>query len=443
MTAGSGETPWYDGRVGTLTVVSYVIVTPALMLATAREISLVSVMQPAASWLDLDLAVLGAVLAVVGLASLGSVPGRVKGAIGRGDQGLSVLLSVAAIAGLTVSVYGLPVLVSGTDFAAVSLDTTVPFDVYLYAIVGAAARLSYDFVGDVPELVRRVAGDQPENAPESADSPGAELLRLVVGLPAAVYLAAGIALVSDVTAGAFSWADSATFVAFVGLVAGLFIRRAYGALGDVADRFLASSAGDSDEQGGEDGVGGNQEQGPGAGSEKTGGSSGAGSVQTGGRNEKSILTEMLSRGTPGESGAEPWYTGWRGRLLLVAVFGLVLVVTLVTLEGDPALLNCDDRCVRVPFDIYLYGAMGGLAYVFTTLFVDIERSRRSLVESKFRIVAGLLLAVGAYVLLTPNTEVVAPLAFLVGLYPKVALERLDRAGQAFFDKVSEAARGSR
>jgi len=76
---------------------------------------------------------------------------------------------------------------------------------------------------------------------EHATASGAELLALVVGLSAAVYLAAGIALLSDVTAGLFSWADSATVVGFAGLAAGLFIRRAYVAPGDVADRFLESS----------------------------------------------------------------------------------------------------------------------------------------------------------------------------------------------------------
>jgi len=75
--------------------------------------------------------------------------------------------------------------------------------------------------------------------------------------------------------------------------------------------------------------------------------------------------------------------------------------------------------------------MGGLAYVFTTLFVDIDRTRQSLLETKFRIVSGVLLAVGAYVLLTPMERAVVPLAFLIGLYPKVAIERLDRVGELF------------
>jgi hypothetical protein len=43
--------------------------------------------------------------------------------------------------------------------------------------------------------------------------------------------------------------------------------------------------------------------------------------------------------------------------------------------------------------------------------------------------------------LTPTAGTVAPFAFLVGLCPKVAPERLNSAGEAFFDEVSETARG--
>jgi hypothetical protein len=79
--------------------------------------------------------------------------------------------------------------------------------------------------------------------------------------------------------------------------------------------------------------------------------------------------------------------------------------------------------------------------VFTTLFVDVYRTTRSLVESVFRIPAGVVLAAGFDALLDPTGTGTAAVAFLVGLYVKVAVVRVDELGRLLFDRLRDLGRG--
>ena len=126
---------------------------------------------------------------------------------------------------------------------------------------------------------------------------------------------------------------------------------------------------------------------------------------------------------------QPWFQNRRGRWMVV----LYLVFTLVGVGfsvgwGAGLSLSIPDS-VTVPTYVYLYGFLGALAYAFTSLLTEFDKSARDLLQVGLRIPAALLLATGIYLLAAffvsdPSTRVVAGLSFIVGLYVKLSLEAL-------------------
>lgn len=129
-------------------------------------------------------------------------------------------------------------------------------------------------------------------------------------------------------------------------------------------------------------------------------------------------------------GAE-WYRTTPG-LVAAGTFVVLTAVGLAISTGvvAPAFTSYDPSAeAAVPPYVYLYGSLGGLAYVFTSLVVEFEKSTGELGRAGLRVVAAPLLAAGVYLLLrflveAPSTRQVAGLAFLVGLYVKLSLEAL-------------------
>lgn len=135
-----------------------------------------------------------------------------------------------------------------------TLTTTISFTVYEFAIFGATIRLFSDFRKNTADLARTVAPASGSSTTPagSANEDGWLLSDLVftqrvLAIPAAVSLAAGIALVSNLGSDSFTGLDATAPAAAIGFFTGIFIDRAYQLLGRVADRFL-SSQGDEDDR---------------------------------------------------------------------------------------------------------------------------------------------------------------------------------------------------
>ena len=125
----------------------------------------------------------------------------------------------------------------------------------------------------------------------------------------------------------------------------------------------------------------------------------------------------------------PWYRNRSGVALVVCylLFTLIGVGHSVGWQAGIGVSLPDDA--TVPSYVYLYGFLGALAYAFTSLLTEFDKSARDLLQVGLRIPAALLLATGLYLLAAffvadPSTRVVAGLSFLVGLYVKLTLEAL-------------------
>lgn len=381
------ETPWYVGRWGPLLLVGYLLLTAVALLVSAREVSF------ADGLVDIYRAV---AVALQPETSGSSVPTTAPNWLSN-------------------------------QSARPSLQTTVPLDVYLFGLAGAFTRFLLSFVVDIAALTApgrfgsRSEEDGPGAAGDDMDASELELLQLVLGIPAAVYLAAGVFLVGTQITGQLQRFDSPSVFVIVAFIVGFYVKRSYGLLGDVADRLLEPVEEDEEPE------------------------QGSMLARTFDLSKPAAADEAADAGgSPegdGTEEAEAWYTGWPGKLLFGLALLLAFVVLGVILEDGPATGACGDLpCFRVPFDVYLYAVMGGVGYVFTKLFVDVERSRRSIYESSVRILAGVFLAIGFWVLTNPVEGAVAAIAFLVGLYLNVAVVRFDALAEEVLDRLSRAIR---
>lgn len=434
------ETEWYTGWRGPLILVLYILLTLVAMTISSREFSF-------SGWLA------GVYRVVVGW-----------------------ILIANSVFGEWLSVQTTPPnwLINRSDMPA--LQTTIPADVYLFGLAGAVTRFLLSFVTDIAALTAPVRGDNGEsygtennnrsgrgvgngddrenlegggddgegrqesgNSDESgagvddAKASELELLRLVLGIPAAVYLSAGVFLIGTQLTSLFQRFETQVLFVIASYVAGFYVRRTYLLLGDVADRLLASVEEEEKEEEEEEKQGSmfaktfNLLNPPKQSDDEHPNGLGAG--------------ENANETSPNETASQFWYSGWLGKILFGLTVLLAFGVLFAILEGGPADGICASVvCFRIPLDIYLYSFMGGTGYVFTKLFVDIKRSRRSVIESSVRIFAGVFLAVGIYILFDPTTGTASAVAFLTGLYLNVAVLRFDALAEQFFARFSRTIR---
>lgn len=372
-----GDPKWYVGWVGVVIISAYVLLTLVAMVVSARELSFTA-------WL------------VEGFRLVSLTPPR-----------------------WLVSQSGLP-----------TVQTTIPIDVYLFGLAGALTRFLLSFVTDITSLTAPgkygSSGDDTEAEKAEATKhniwSGSEvaLAQIVLGIPAAVYIAAGVYLAGNQISGVLQLFDAEVVYVTLSFVAGFYVKRSYALLGDIADRLLKP-------------VEKEEEKKKQAGESMLSRSLKLSAAVVGPAAE---TEEEAEEG--GKSVSRPWYRGVVGMGLFVGAILVAVVVLLAVLQDGPGEGICAGfPCFRISADIYLYSFMGGVGYVFTRLFVDVKRTRQSVIESSVRILAGMFLAIGIYILFNPTTEAVSAIAFLVGLYLNVAVVRLDALAEQVFARLRE------
>lgn len=174
--------------------------------------------------------------------------------------------------------------------------------------------------------------------------------------------------------------------------------------------------------------------------------------------------ESNSGGATTEGGSDVTTEGtrasrWLGKRWYRTSVGLVTAAVLVVLTGvglaistgvvAPAFTGHDPSAeAAIPPYVYLYGGLGGLAYVFTSLVVEFEKTTEELGRAGLRLLAAPLLAAGIYLLMrffldSPSTRQVAGLSFLVGLYVKVTIEALGSLARRLYGRpTGRSARSS-
>jgi hypothetical protein len=152
------------------------------------------------------------------------------------------------------------------------------------------------------------------------------------------------------------------------------------------------------------------------------------------------MTETETPGvTTGQSESEttnePWYTRRRG-IVIIGFYAVLTAFAGLIAMGytDPVLVEessyYQENPIAIPPYIYVYAFMGAMAYVFTTLLVNVDADTKTIARIGLRVPAALLLVTGVYLLgsmleLVPGTPAEkAGLAFLVGLFVKHALKGL-------------------
>lgn len=164
--------------------------------------------------------------------------------------------------------------------------------------------------------------------------------------------------------------------------------------------------------------------------------------------------DVTTDGTHGGTGASRWLgKRWYRTTPGVLTAGLLVVLTGIGLAVStgvvaPAFTEFDPSAeAAIPPYVYLYGGLGGLAYVFTSLVVEFEKTTEELGRAGLRLLAAPLLAAGIYLLMrffldSPSTRQVAGLSFLVGLYVKVTIEALGSLARRLYGRPTGRSRGS-
>lgn len=282
--------------------------------------------------------------------------------------------------------------------------TTLPVEVYGFAVIGGTLRLVYDVSRDEDEVLEDLSvsdQDVPEEAFQGTDRRDVlyELVfvQQLLAILAGVCLAAGIALVNDVTVDVLLNVGSVPSY-FAALFAGLYIKETYLSLGNVTERFLVPDGNDESATDGPDGDDATAEQ----------------------PSSRMALSRLLDPPENDESS-----DGVR-RVVIAVSFPTVLAVTVAV-----------GIVLDVPLDVPVYAFFGGLGYVYTALFVNAEENatEHSRVKYGLRLLLGVLLAMVGHVLLAPTTRAVAAVAFLIGLFPNVILERIEGLSRQVFGRL--------
>jgi len=142
---------------------------------------------------------------------------------------------------------------------------------------------------------------------------------------------------------------------------------------------------------------------------------------------------------------DEWWTRKGGRALLALYLAFTLIGLGISVGFKlplTAIRMAIPGEVSVPSYVYLYGFLGALAYIFTSLLTEFEKSLRDFVVIGLRIPAALLLVAGFYLLISffveePTKSIVAGLSFLVGLYVKLALKGLGGIASRLMGKKEE------
>lgn len=236
---------------------------------------------------------------------------------------------------------------------------------------------------------------------------------------AALCLAVGLFLTSDLVAQTFRYVDRPADPLMAGLafVAGFYVDEAYAVLGSLADRALKPLSEAVDEPG-----------------------------------TLPIFGNPLSTGPDEDIGEQPWFLSLRVWLLVSVGVALTTVAVMLSIEWGgpddprppflplpPAVFPAN----RVPFDVYLYAFLGSMGYVFTGLFDEYGRTFRSLLQHVLRAPVGPLLAAALFLLSTLVLGITssraaqfhAGVAFLVGLYTNVALLTFDAIAARLFGAI--------
>lgn len=119
--------------------------------------------------------------------------------------------------------------------------------------------------------------------------------------------------------------------------------------------------------------------------------------------------------------ADAWYASPFG----IGVVGLDVALMLALAASTT---NWGDHLV--PWEVYMFGALGALGYVFRSLLHGFDQSVREVLQANVQVLAALPLAAGIYLFADlahpaePNLEFVAGVSFVVGLFVDLAYQAL-------------------
>ena len=320
-------------------------------------------------------------------------------AVPIGTFGFAILVVVTIVLVLATTdrvsvITWINAVLGATGFSLGSITiTTIPVEVYGFAVAGGVLRFVYDVTRSEDDVLTdefRKSTLKIQNLDsEERDSLLYEVTirQRLLAILAGVCLAAGIALVNSITIENLLQIGSGPSN-FAALFAGLFIKETYLSLGKITKRFL-EPADDEAEQA-----------------------------------TTTSLQRLVASPKNGDSKQ-------RQRSKVVVSLVTVLTTTIVMV-----------RLLGVPWGVPVYALLGGLGYVYTALFIDTEgdTSTYSWIKYSFRIGLGLLLAVVGHLLLTPKPVAVPVFAFLIGLFPNVIFVRIKDLAQRFFDRLPTAER---
>lgn len=292
------------------------------------------------------------------------------------------------------------------------LGVEVPIDVYLFGFLGAASYALLWFSEGWPQ--DNDSESRRLNAIGGVFSiPSRELKLFTIRLIAALCLSTGIFLAGAFITGVIPVIESAPptlAVAGTAFLVGFFVDRAYRTLGAVTSRITSQK-----------------------------------NVQRiSGRAVPQLKFSIQSRNEK----------VWTISLSLLSAFSIFIAVFLTVnwgTEGPPFLPISESiiPTTTIPFEVYLYGFIGSMGYIFTNLFEKFDRSYRSVCKHLLRVPIGPLFAGGFFLVTdflflggtTASTEsidgVVSGFSFLIGLYPDAAIASLDAIAGRLFGKNTD------
>lgn len=159
-----------------------------------------------------------------------------------------------------------------------------------------------------------------------------------------------------------------------------------------------------------------------------------------------------------ETEARPWFRTWHG-ITVVAVYGVLTVGAALVTTGwrvDPGqFFTVDTTGSQVPGFVYVFAFLGAMAYAFTSVVAKLdpgteafERGTPALLRVGLRAMAALPLAAGVFLLWNNlgfgsgsngmDGQVVAGVAFLVGLYVNVTLKALGGAAERVLGRTARS-----
>ncbi|HKJ59768.1 MAG TPA: hypothetical protein VKA37_11090, partial [Halobacteriales archaeon] len=168
----------------------------------------------------------------------------------------------------------------------------------------------------------------------------------------------------------------------------------------------------------------------------------------------------LNGGDETETGANvatrPWYRTWHG-ITVIGVYAILTIgaalVTTGWLVGQGEFFTGDPTGSQVPGFVYVFAFLGAMAYAFTSVVAKLDpeaeafdRGTTALLRVGLRAMAALPLAAGVYLLWNnmgfavsgSNSQAVAGVAFLVGLYVNVTLKALGGVAERVLGRTAKS-----